>query len=670
MADRIVRPSTPIEIPQPPPPGTCYETLSPIVQRRMPPAAGDPQVPTSSVNEIMAEARTFVEGTKGGEVNSSIGQNLLLRLRQIEDSLGRGSYSDEVRRLSSSVEAVMKSGKALSFSSEGEQEEDYTPEQSDTDGSLSTSASSSTFSNSMSSSMESSASMSDTTGSLGYSSGGRRGVLITSSGGKAYAIRASEAQRGVATMLDPNGEIDGKKVKITQRHDKHGRFGRIFEGTYHGAVVIVKMLDDQSENGVRLFTREISMLNEARGSYTCQLIGWCTEPLMFVTTRYARTLEQALSGPNALSLDERVRVIYQIGACLEHIHSRGIVHLDLKPSNIYLDAHNNARVGDFGHACFVDSEDLRSRTNRGNLMHRSPEDLRGELPSQKSDVYAFGLLAYEVFFGPPYFTTRHQEERDFVAYVTTPGRNVIPVTEVSWMENDDDTTKLSKGFWRAMMRCWSADPKERPTMKEIVAEIYKHGVRSAIPRSETTEKFWRTCCEDTYKDRLEVAQVARNAVFVPNVNPAYVLGAVCRTSGVITIREFWRLCCWFPNWFNDRVMEIEMKQAFEQRWFALTKEEGRRRLRDVPGGQYFVVFPNPTKTLDYPFTLYQSVDGQRTEVPIVRHRSTVEGVDGYAFTCNLTGKIEFESLFAITDFFVRVKKYLTPPDFDNNYAEG
>ena len=647
MTERGARPLTPVQLPLSPPPGLSYETLSPILPRRLQPPTGDPRMAPASINEIFAEAQTFIDTAMETGVDLDVGHNLLERLKQVE-SVDEGFGVSEARELRDSIERILM----LSFDNvdeEGDDDED-SPESAASDGCMMASMSTSV-----------------PVDSLTCPEGNTRDVLSTF-GTEVHLLRDSEAQRNVGKMLDASGMIKAEDVKRGKPHSKHGAFGSIFEGTFRGTAVMIKELDDQTEDAVYLFKREVTMLNKARGSYTCELLGWCPKPLMFVMTRYTRVLEDALRKSNLLSLDERVRVLYQIGVGLVNVHSVFIIHNDLKLTNVFLDEHNNVRIGDFGKACFVGSEDLRDLNNRGNLMHRSPEDLRGELPTLKSDVYSFGLLAYEILIGDPYFRARYNgREREFIEFVTTPECNVLPDVYLTPMRNDDDTNALSKEFWSAVSKCWSYDPEDRPTMREVVEAIYKYGVKSAIPRSEKAENFWHTCCDYTYKDRVDVAQVARNATFVPSVNIGHVLGAVCNYRGFITIREFWQLCCWFPNWFEDEEVQVDMKESFEQGWFELTKESGKRRLMDAHGDSFFVIFPNVKDAFTHPFTVYRSIQGKRTQFQVARHKSTLTDTDGFVLTCGLMSG-EFDSLIALANCILTRRNYRVPPSLDDSYA--
>ncbi len=121
-------------------------------------------------------------------------------------------------------------------------------------------------------------------------------------------------------------------------------------------------------------------------------------------TRHCRTL--------ALSLEQRLQLIRQVSSAVQFAHQRGIVHRDLKPGNILVSADGVPKVLDFGVAKLLESstpgDSTLTRAFPGPLTpnYASPEQLRGLPVTTASDVYALGVLTYEVVTGVrPYDTS-------------------------------------------------------------------------------------------------------------------------------------------------------------------------------------------------------------------------------------------------------------------------
>jgi Nif-specific regulatory protein len=90
-------------------------------------------------------------------------------------------------------------------------------------------------------------------------------------------------------------------------------------------------------------------------------------------------------------------VILQIASALHHIHHLGIIHLDLKPSNILVDDQGRAKIMDFGVA--VESRQVLDRQIRGSLHYMPPEVLKQDRVDSRADLYSFGMTLYETVTG-------------------------------------------------------------------------------------------------------------------------------------------------------------------------------------------------------------------------------------------------------------------------------
>jgi predicted Ser/Thr protein kinase len=112
------------------------------------------------------------------------------------------------------------------------------------------------------------------------------------------------------------------------------------------------------------------------------------------------TLADLLKG-RRLPLAQIGRIISQIGDALDYAHSRGLVHRDIKPSNVLLDERGNCLLTDFGIAKIL--EDNSNLTVTGGIMgtpaYMSPEQGRGEKVDHRTDIYALGVILYEMATG-------------------------------------------------------------------------------------------------------------------------------------------------------------------------------------------------------------------------------------------------------------------------------
>src|SRR4030095_7707845 len=94
--------------------------------------------------------------------------------------------------------------------------------------------------------------------------------------------------------------------------------------------------------------------------------------------------------------DKAIEIARQICAGLAAAHERGVLHRDLKPSNIMIDGEGHVRIADFGLAAVAGtSDDIRA----GTPAYMAPEQIAGREVTPRSDIYALGLVLFELFTG-------------------------------------------------------------------------------------------------------------------------------------------------------------------------------------------------------------------------------------------------------------------------------
>jgi len=116
------------------------------------------------------------------------------------------------------------------------------------------------------------------------------------------------------------------------------------------------------------------------------------------------SLKQKIEGTGPLKAGEAVRVAIEVANGLAFAHSKGIIHADLKPSNILFDANETAKICDFGIAR-TPQEDADTPQLYATAMYVAPERVEGKSTTVQSDVYGLGLVLYEALVGKPPFTS-------------------------------------------------------------------------------------------------------------------------------------------------------------------------------------------------------------------------------------------------------------------------
>ncbi|KAL6643796.1 hypothetical protein ACP70R_018562 [Stipagrostis hirtigluma subsp. patula] len=192
-----------------------------------------------------------------------------------------------------------------------------------------------------------------------------------------------------------------------------GGFGSVYSGlvtdtSHTNREVAVKRVSETSRQGWKEFVSEVRIISRLRHRNLVQLVGWChgggDELLLVYELMHNGSLDGHLYRPDSpLSWPARYRVALGVGAALLYLHQeaeRRVVHRDVKPSNVMLDASFNAKLGDFGLARLVD-DGRRSHTTAaaGTMGYMDPECMLAGRASVESDVYSFGVLLLEIACG-------------------------------------------------------------------------------------------------------------------------------------------------------------------------------------------------------------------------------------------------------------------------------
>jgi serine/threonine protein phosphatase PrpC len=126
---------------------------------------------------------------------------------------------------------------------------------------------------------------------------------------------------------------------------------------------------------------------------------------LYYLTEYVegQTLRQWMHDHPRSDLPTMRSIVEQIAKGLRAFHRKEVIHRDLKPENILIDRHNMVRIIDFGSVRVAGIEETDSSIERpalvGTIDYTAPESLRGERPTNRSDIYSLGVIAYEMLTG-------------------------------------------------------------------------------------------------------------------------------------------------------------------------------------------------------------------------------------------------------------------------------
>ena len=127
----------------------------------------------------------------------------------------------------------------------------------------------------------------------------------------------------------------------------------------------------------------------------------CNDGRPYFVSEYVSggSLRQRLNETPLLPVDQGLAILKQVGEALRYTHQQKIVHCDLKPENILFNAQGEAVLTDFGMAIVLSTMSVKQLADlAGSSSYLAPEQFRGQV-STKTDQYALGSIAYELFTG-------------------------------------------------------------------------------------------------------------------------------------------------------------------------------------------------------------------------------------------------------------------------------
>src|SRR5688572_9277176 len=261
-----------------------------------------------------------------------------------------------------------------------------------------------------------------------------------------------------------------------------GGMARVFVATDPtlGRQVVVKVLSAEAAEGMSAerFTREIRLAAALQDPHIVPVLtaGQTDDGLPYYTMPFVtgESLRARMAG-GELPLDEALRILRDVAEALEYAHDRGVVHRDIKPENVLLSG-RNAVVTDFGIAKAMDAARADAGTapltsvgmSIGTPAYMAPEQAAGDHTDHRADLYAWGMMAYELLAGDHPFAekrTRRQLVAAQVAELPPPLAERKP--------------GLPAGLGALVTACLAKDPSHRPADASAVltalAEVTSSG---------------------------------------------------------------------------------------------------------------------------------------------------------------------------------------------------
>ena len=255
----------------------------------------------------------------------------------------------------------------------------------------------------------------------------------------------------------------------------HGGMSDVYEARdiIFKRIVALKILKEEAAKKVDNIIR---FQNEARFSSSLNHINIIKiydygelENTLFIVNEFAKgqTLREALDFKRSFSINEACSIMLQLCDALIYIHSKGIIHRDIKSTNVYINPDGSVKLGDFGISILLNST-LNINENKkimGTAQYLAPELVKGKPSSFQSDIYATGILFFELLTGQVPFDG---DDPSDVAIMHVKGTLPSPLKLVSNLPKE-----VEKIFFKATDKDLSKRYKNVKMLRDDILRLYK-----------------------------------------------------------------------------------------------------------------------------------------------------------------------------------------------------
>ncbi|GMJ02871.1 hypothetical protein like AT1G56130 [Hibiscus trionum] len=259
-----------------------------------------------------------------------------------------------------------------------------------------------------------------------------------------------------------------------------GGFGPVYKGRLDdGRAIAVKQLSAVSRQGKSQFVTEIATISAVQHRNLVKLHGCCIEAeqrLLVYEYLENKSLDQILFGKKLnLNWSMRYDICLGVARGLAYLHEESrirVVHRDVKSSNILLDSDLTPKISDFGLAKLYDDKQTHISTRvAGTIGYLAPEyAMRGHL-TEKTDVFAFGVVCLELVSGRPNSDSGLEENQMYLlewAWHLHEKDLEVELADSSLSEFDEEEMKRVIGI---ALLCTQTSPMQRPAMSRVVAML-------------------------------------------------------------------------------------------------------------------------------------------------------------------------------------------------------
>ncbi|CAN8017123.1 unnamed protein product [Ixodes persulcatus] len=289
------------------------------------------------------------------------------------------------------------------------------------------------------------------------------------------ARSADESSKKLVTQQKPTREsIEDWEILpdeiLTGPRIGSGSFGTVYRGHWHGHVALKKLnVTNPTPAQLQAFKNEVSVLRKTRHVSIILFMGCVSRPQLTIVTQWCEgsSLYKHLHVlESKFEMLQVIDIARQTAQGMDYLHAKNIIHRDLKTNNIFLHDDLTVKIGDFGLATvkarWSGSQPFSQPT--GSILWMAPEVIRMKDPnpySFQSDVYAFGIVLYELITGQlPY---AHINNKDQILFMVGHG---LLRPDLSIARKD-----TPKALIRFTEDCIKFNRDERPLFRQMLASL-------------------------------------------------------------------------------------------------------------------------------------------------------------------------------------------------------
>lgn len=261
------------------------------------------------------------------------------------------------------------------------------------------------------------------------------------------------------------------------------------EGGYQRRVALKLLRPGFADHRLRLrFSRERDILARLEHPHIGRLLdaGVGDQGQPYLALEYVEGLPITdYCRQHGLALEARLALFRQVCQAVSHAHANLIVHRDLKPSNIMVTVHGQTRLLDFGIAKLLDTPDgavARTELRAFTLHYAAPEQVRGEPVTTRTDVYALGVVLYEMLTGHKPYRLRGEnplqwEQAIIAVDPQRPSQMVLSASETGEVGLDAhrQARRLRGDLDRIVLKALAKRPEDRyPSVEALSADLGRH----------------------------------------------------------------------------------------------------------------------------------------------------------------------------------------------------